>query len=59
MTSPKLSVIPTANQEALSNKLMEELRAVMNKPEYGNVYYSTNIGVLEMLKMELYEGITP
>ena len=59
MTAPKLSVIPTANQEALSNKLMEELRAVMNKPEYGNIYYSTTIGVLEMLKMELYEGITP
>ncbi len=59
MTPPKLSVIPTANQEALSNTLMDELRAVMNKPEYGNVYYSTAIGVLEMLKMELYEGITP
>ena len=59
MTAPKLSVIPTANQEALSNKLMEELRAVTNKPEYGNIYYSTTIGVLEMLKMELYEGITP
>jgi hypothetical protein len=58
MTPPKLSVIPTANQEALSNTLMDELRAVMNKPEYGNVYYSTTIGVLEMLKMELYEGLT-
>ena len=58
MTPTKLSVIPTANQEALSNTLMDELRAVMNKPEYGNVYYSTTIGVLEMLKMELYEGLT-
>lgn len=59
MTAPKLSVIPTANQEALSNTLMDELRAVMNKPEYDNIYYSTNIGVLEMLKMELYEELTP
>ena len=59
MTAPKLSVIPTANQEVLSNTLMDELRAVMNKPDYDNVYYSTTIGVLEMLKMELYEGITP
>ena len=59
MTAPKLSVIPTANQEVLSNTLMDELRAVMNKPDYDNVYYSTTIGVLEMLKMGLYESITP
>ena len=54
----KLSVIPTTTQVALSQKLMNELREVAAKPEYQDMYFSTTIGVLEMLKMELYESIT-
>lgn len=57
MTTPKLSVIPTTSQVALSQRLMDELREVAAKPEYQDMYFSTTIGVLEMLKMELYESI--
>ena len=57
MTTPKLSVIPTTSQVALSQRLMDELREVAAKPEYKDMYFSTTIGVLEMLKMELYESI--
>lgn len=59
MNPPKLTVIPLATQEALSQRLMNDLREVAAKPEYRDLYYSTTIGVLEMLKMELYESITP
>ena len=57
MTAPKLSVIPTTSQVALPQRLMDELREVAAKPEYKDMYFSTTIGVLEMLKMELYESI--
>ena len=57
MSNIKLAVIPSATQEALSDKLLKELREVTDKPEYGHLYFSTTIGVLEMLKMELYESI--
>jgi hypothetical protein len=57
MKPPKLAVIQSATQSALSQRLLDELREVTNKPEYGDMYFSTTIGVLEMLKMELYESI--
>jgi hypothetical protein len=56
---PTFLTVHSSNQEVLSQKLMNELREVANKPEYQNMYFSTTIGVLEMLKMELYESITP
>ena len=56
--APKLSVIPTTSQPALSQRLLDELREVTAKTEYRDMYFSTTIGVLEMLKMELYESIT-
>ena len=59
MTSPKLSIISSATQASLSQRLLDELREVAAKPEYEDMYFSTTIGVLEMLKMELYESITP
>lgn len=58
MGNLKLSVIPTSSQVALSQRLMTELRDVLDKPEYKDMYFSTTIGVLEMLKMETYERIT-
>ena len=45
-----------ASQEALSKQLLDELRGVCDKDVYGNICYSTLIGVLEMLKFEMMEN---
>ena len=39
-------------QEDLSVRVMDELRAVILKPEYDKLYIATLLGVLEMLKHE-------
>ena len=49
-----LSVV--ASQEALSQQLIDELRSVCDKEEYGFICYSALIGVLEMLKFEMIEN---
>ena len=49
--------IVSSNQESLSEKLMNEIREVMLKPEYDRMYISTLIGILEMLKIESYRRL--
>lgn len=41
-------------QEALSNELMVAIRKEIMSPRYDRMQVSTLIGVLEMLKIEMY-----
>ena len=51
---PKLAVIPSSNQRAMGNDLMNELRDVINAPKYDHMTVGTVIGVLEMTKLHYW-----
>ncbi len=50
-----ITLIPCADQKLLGNDLMDELRAVYDADKYGHLTHSTLMGVLEMLKLEVWE----
>ena len=50
----KLSVIPSSDQWATGNDLMDEIRALINSPKYDHMNVSTLIGVLEMVKLHYW-----
>lgn len=52
---PKLTVIPSSNQKAMGQDLMDKLRAVINAPEYDHMATATVIGVLEMTKLHYWQ----
>jgi len=54
---PKLSVIPSSDQKALSNDLLDELRSVINGPKYDHLTVGQLIGVLEMAKLHYWKNI--
>lgn len=54
-TQPKLTVLTNLHDQSLSEGLLNELRAVILKTEYDHVRFATLIGVLEMLKVEMFE----
>ena len=51
---PKLTVIPSSDQKAMGNDLMNELRDVINAPKYDHMTIATVIGVLEMTKLHYW-----
>jgi len=55
---PKLSVIPSSDQKALSNDLLDELRSVINVPKYDHLTVGQLIGVLEMAKLHYWQMTT-
>ena len=52
---PKLTVIPSSNQKAMGQDLMDKLRDVINAPEYDHMATATVIGVLEMTKLHYWQ----
>jgi len=52
---PKLTVIPSSNQKAMGQDLMDKLREVINAPEYNHMATATVIGVLEMTKLHYWQ----
>jgi hypothetical protein len=55
MTNVTLLEIPSANQHAVGQDLMDELRGVINAPKYDNMTVATVIGVLEMVKLHYWQ----
>ena len=53
----KLTVIPSSDQRATGNELMDEIRALANSPKYDHMNVSTLIGVLEMVKLHYWSQI--
>ena len=51
---PNLTVIPSSDQKAMGQDLMNELRDVINAPKYDHMTIATVIGVLEMTKMHYW-----
>ena len=47
--------LKTASTVSPTQKLMDELRTVMMKPDYDHITIAALLGILEMLKMEQYE----
>ena len=43
------------NQESLSQQLMDSVRNEILSKKYDKLYISTTIGILEMLKTEMWE----
>ena len=52
---PKLTVIPSSNQKAMGQDLMDELRQVINAHKYDHMATATVIGVLEMTKLHYWQ----
>lgn len=52
---PKLTVIPSSNQKAMGQDLMNELREVINSPKYDHMTTATVMGVLEMTKLHYWQ----
>lgn len=52
---PKLTVIPSSNQKAMGQDLMDKLREVINESEYDHMATATVIGVLEMTKLHYWQ----
>lgn len=55
MTNVTLLDIPSANQHAIGQDLMNELREVINAPKYDHMTVATVIGVLEMVKLHYWQ----
>lgn len=55
MTNVTLLEIPSANQHAIGQDLMNELREVINAPKYDHMTVATVIGVLEMVKLHYWQ----
>lgn len=53
-TKPSLTVIPSSDQKAMGQDLMNELRDVINAPKYDHMTIATVIGVLEMTKLHYW-----
>ena len=53
--TPKLTVIPSADQKAMGQDLMNELREVINAPKYDHMTVATVMGVLEMTKLHYWQ----
>ena len=53
---PKLTVIPSSDQKAMGNDLMDELRAVINAEKYDHMTTATVMGVLEMTKLHYWQS---
>ena len=53
---PKLTVIPSSDQRAMGNDLMDELRSVINAPKYDHMTTATVMGVLEMTKLHYWQS---
>ena len=51
---PSLTVIPSSDQKAMGQDLMNELRDVINAPKYDHMTIATVIGVLEMTKLHYW-----
>lgn len=51
---PKLSVIPSSNQNAMGIDLMDDIRNLVNSPKYDHMTIATVIGVLEMTKLHYW-----
>ena len=51
----KVVSLKTASTVSPTQKLMDELRSVMMKPDYDHITIAALIGILEMLKMEQWE----
>ena len=51
----EITMIPCTNQKALGKDLMDEIRAVYDAEKYGHITHATLMGVLEMLKLEVWE----
>jgi hypothetical protein len=53
---PKLTVIPSSDQKAMGQDLMDELREVINASKYDHMTTSTVMGVLEMTKLHYWQS---
>jgi len=51
----KLTVIPSSDQKAMGNDLMDEIRDIIRAPKYDHLTIGQLIGVLEMLKMHYWK----
>lgn len=51
----KLTVIPSSNQKAIGQDLMDELREVINAAKYDHMTTATVMGVLEMTKLHYWQ----
>ena len=51
----KLTVIPSSNQKAMGQDLMDELREVINAAKYDHMVTATVMGVLEMTKLHYWQ----
>jgi hypothetical protein len=54
-TEHKLTVIPSSNQKAMGQDLMDELRQVINAHKYDHMATATVMGVLEMTKLHYWQ----
>ncbi len=52
---PKLTIIPSSDQKAIGQDLMDELREVINAAKYDHMTTATVIGVLEMTKLHYWQ----
>lgn len=52
---PKLTVIPSSDQKAIGQDLMDELREVINAAKYDHMTTATVMGVLEMTKLHYWQ----
>lgn len=50
----KLTVIPSSDQKAMGNDLMNDIRELVNSPKYDHMTIATVIGVLEMTKLHYW-----
>lgn len=57
MNPQKVLTLKTSGEGSPVNRLMDELRDVIAKPEYDLVMVCSLVGVLEMLKLECIEKI--
>jgi predicted DNA-binding protein with PD1-like motif len=52
--TPKLTVIPSSDQKAMSQELMNEIRNLINAEKYNHMTVATVIGVMEMVKLHYW-----
>ena len=53
---PKLTIIPSSDQRAMGQDLMDELREVINASKYDHMTTATVMGVLEMTKLHYWQN---
>jgi hypothetical protein len=58
MTTPApLTVIPSSDQRAMAQDLMDEIRELINNPKYDHMTVATVIGVVEMVKLHYWSQV--